>query len=114
MRYYEITNMDHPQLSEKQTRVIDEDELDRRLSIIMTGNPHHGSMQYDHEQAKQILLHGNVKEAPDPWEEWAEGAADAIVGSEPRADWTHVKNALLNLKALVEKNTGCDSTPSKP
>ena len=93
MKYYEITNMDDPRVSDlKQTRVIDEDELNRRLLEIIEAD-------YNLDEAKDILLHGKVKEVPDPWEEWAENTAHDIYD----ATESDIKAALLKLKKLVGK-----------
>ena len=92
MRYYEIANMDDPQVSDlRKSRIIDETELRRRLRFI-------GKDAKNWDEATQMLLHGKVQEPPDPWEEWAEEVAQA--GYRTTADF---KAALLKLRDLVEK-----------
>ena len=91
MRYYEITNMDDPK-GIGQTRMIDEDELKRRIEQF------HDEIVPLNE-CIQILLHGEVKPAPDPWEEWAEELTWAIFNGHD----VQIKAGLLKLKTLVEK-----------
>ena len=93
MRYYELANMDDPQVSDlRQSRIIDETELHRRLRFI-------SEEAENLEQAKQFLLYGKVKPAPDPWEEWAEELAESYYSGPKSA----VKAALLKLRGLVGK-----------
>ena len=101
MRYYEIRDMNEAALKEGRyrTRVIDDDEMNRRLMEIIDAD-------HDLEKSKEILLHGNVQEPPDPWEEWAEELTWAIFNGHD----VKMKAGLLKLRDLVEKNTGCDST----
>jgi hypothetical protein len=90
MKYYELKDMDDP--FPASSRVIDEDELNRRIGLIR-------NFSYNIYDAKQILLHGKVKPDPDPWEEWAEESSWAFFDG----DGKQIKAALLKLKTLVEK-----------
>ena len=100
MRYYEIRDMNEAALKEGRyrTRVIDEDELKQRILMITAGDWRGDEID--------ILLHGNVQEPPDPWEELAEELTWAIFNGHDKK----IKAGLLKLRDLVEKNTGCDST----
>jgi len=103
MKYYEIKDMDHPDPDGHGTRILSEDELDMRLTMIQLCNPDDGYMPYSRERQIEILLHGQAKEAPDPWEEWAEGVADSMGWGNRGETFKNVKAALLKLRDLVER-----------
>ena len=97
MSYYEIREMDGCRESDlSETRVIDEDELDRRLLEII-------QVDYDLEKSKQILLHGKVKEVPDPWEELMHELSDALGFLPGQQSTVRLEAALLKLRVLVER-----------
>ena len=92
MKYYEIRDLNGPTDADGYgARLIDEDELDRRLNVFRQAG-------ITLDDCKYYLLHGNIKEA-DPWEEWAEELKWALFDG----DDTKIKAALLKLRGLVEK-----------
>ena len=93
MKYYEIREMNHPVSEGYRARTIDEDELKRRIDQFRRVE----NITYD--ECRQILLYGKVKEAPDPWEEWAEELTWACFDGDDKK----IKAGLLKLKTLVEK-----------
>jgi hypothetical protein len=89
--------MDDPQVSDlRKSRIIDEDELNRRLIKIIEVN-------YTLEQSKQILLHGKVKTDPDPWEELVHELSDALGFLPGQQSTVRLEAALLKLRVLVER-----------
>ena len=98
MKYYEITNMDDPK-GIGQTRIIDEYELDRRIALAFEEATYAILDPNGVDKARDIIVYGKVKEAPDPWEEWAEELTWAIFNGHD----TKMKAGLLKLRDLVEK-----------
>lgn len=92
MKYYEIINMDEP--FPASSRIISDDEFNRRLVEIIEAD-------YNLDQAKEILLHGKVKEA-DPWEELVHELSDALGFLPGQQTTLRLEAALNKLKGLVE------------
>jgi hypothetical protein len=84
-----------------QTRVIDENELNRRIALAFEEATYAILDPNGVDKAREIIVYGKVK--PDPWEEWVHELSDALGFLPGKRTALNLEAALLKLRPLVEK-----------
>ena len=104
MKHYEIRELKHPDpVFGFKSMVIDEGELGDRLRHIIGMELGGMGIEAITSKAINILLHGKLKPATDPWEEWADEFIEATSWARYPEYAKKVKAALLKLRDLVER-----------